>query len=165
MSSDQAAGVEYMQGVLRDASWGILTLVDGDRPYAVPMNHAFVDGNILLHASLEGKKLDCIRRNPNVAYVVASQEGAIADHGPSVKSCHPNCDSVLCLGRARIVEDLSERAAVLNAFRRFYQPGAADLPVQRVQGCVAIEITVDEMTARRERDRQVTRYARDLAGE
>jgi hypothetical protein len=32
--------------------------------------------------------------------------------------CHVDSDSVICYGRARLLDDLAERAAALNAFNR-----------------------------------------------
>lgn len=151
-------GARYMQRVLRDAAWGVLVMIDGDRPYAVPMNHAYVNGRILLHGALEGRKLDCIRRSPNVSYVVARQDAPVADDGSQHGACHLDCDSVLCVGRARIVDDLAERAAVLNEYARWYNPAAGELSAERVGRCAAIEITVTEMTARRERGRKTAMF-------
>ena len=50
------------------------------------------------------------------------------------KVCHVDNDSVLCFGRARVLEDLSERAVALNAFQHALQPGAAALPEKVVKG-------------------------------
>jgi nitroimidazol reductase NimA-like FMN-containing flavoprotein (pyridoxamine 5'-phosphate oxidase superfamily) len=65
-------------------------------------------------------------------------------------------DSVICYGRARLLDNPVERAAALNAFNRRYRPEAPDLPRERVEQCMAVEITINEMTGRRERDRHRT---------
>jgi len=65
-------------------------------------------------------------------------------------------DSVICFGRARILEDISERTAALNAFQRAFQPEAPPISQDRVKGCGAVEIAIREMTGRRERSRQRT---------
>jgi nitroimidazol reductase NimA-like FMN-containing flavoprotein (pyridoxamine 5'-phosphate oxidase superfamily) len=141
-------GMAEMESILRREIWGCLGLCKDGQPYVVPLNYAYVDGKILFHCAPEGLKLDCIRANPQVCFVVARQEGTVADHGGT--KCHIDCDSVICTGTARIVEDLEERAAVLNAFNRAFKPGAADLPMDRVRTCGAVEITVTKMTGRRE---------------
>jgi nitroimidazol reductase NimA-like FMN-containing flavoprotein (pyridoxamine 5'-phosphate oxidase superfamily) len=65
-------------------------------------------------------------------------------------------DSVICYGTARIIEDLGERAAALNAFNRRFRPDEPDVPMERVKKCWAVEITISEMTGRRERDQSKT---------
>ena len=76
-------------------------------------------------------------------------------HAPAAP-CHLDSDSVICFGQARLLTDLTERAAALNAFNRRYRPAAADLPEERVEQCMAVEITIAEITGRRERDRHRT---------
>jgi nitroimidazol reductase NimA-like FMN-containing flavoprotein (pyridoxamine 5'-phosphate oxidase superfamily) len=63
---------------------------------------------------------------------------------------------VICYGTARVLTDLEERRVALNAYNRYYRPDAPDIPLERVKGCATVEITVTEMTGRRERDREVT---------
>ncbi|NLW50461.1 MAG: pyridoxamine 5'-phosphate oxidase family protein [Candidatus Brocadiaceae bacterium] len=150
-------GRTEMEGILRRESWGCLGLSSDAGPYVVPLNYAYVDGRILIHCALEGRKLDCIRADPRVCFVVARQESTVRDHGGS--RCHLDCDSVLCTGTARIVEDLHERADALNAFNRAFKPGADDLAPDRVRACAVIEITVAGMTGRRERAGKRVRWA------
>ena len=139
-----------MEELLRQEPWGCLGVCTEDgRPYIVPMNHAYVGGKILFHCALEGKKLDCIRANPNVCYTVARQPGTVQPH-PGGSPCHVDSDSVICMGEARIVEDLKERADVLNRFNRAFRPDAKDQSPERVAGCAAVEITIREMTGRHE---------------
>ena len=73
-------------------------------------------------------------------------------------------ESVICYGTARVIADLEERQAALNAYNRYYRPDAPDIPMKRIKSCATVEITVTEMTGRRERDREVTcwRYCPEL---
>ena len=145
-----------MEDILRREAWGCLGVCSADgSPYVVPVNYAYVGGKILFHCALEGKKLDCIRANPNVCFTVARQPGAVRDH-PGGSPCHVDNDSVICYGEAKIVEDLRERADVLNRFNRGFRPDATDLAPERVVGCGAVEITIREMTGRREKDKERT---------
>ena len=149
--------VSAMESILREEIWGSLGLSMDGQPYVVPLNYAYVDGKILFHCALKGRKLDCIRANPNVCFVVARQSGSVSDHEEG-KKCHIDCDSVICTGTARIAEDIDERADVLNAFNRAFNDGAGDLPLDRVRSCEGVEITVTEMTGRSERDGKCTHW-------
>jgi nitroimidazol reductase NimA-like FMN-containing flavoprotein (pyridoxamine 5'-phosphate oxidase superfamily) len=68
-------------------------------------------------------------------------------------ACHLDSDSVMCFGAARIIEDLDERAAALNEFNRAFVPDSPDIPPKRVEGCCVVEISIEEMTGRRERSK------------
>jgi nitroimidazol reductase NimA-like FMN-containing flavoprotein (pyridoxamine 5'-phosphate oxidase superfamily) len=59
---------------------------------------------------------------------------------------------VICYGRARIIEDLEERKALLDAFNRCFQPDAAGISMDSTAKCGAVEIEIVEMTGRRERE-------------
>jgi nitroimidazol reductase NimA-like FMN-containing flavoprotein (pyridoxamine 5'-phosphate oxidase superfamily) len=158
-------GKVEMEAILRREAWGCLGVCAPDgRPYVVPVNYAYVDGKVLFHCALQGRKLDCIRANPSVCFTVARQPGAVREH-PGGNPCHVDSESVICYGEARIVEDLKERAEVLNRFNHAFRPAAAELGAEAAAGCAAVEITVREMTGRRERERQRTmwRYAPQAA--
>ncbi len=145
---------DEMEQILREEEVGYLGVVDAGQPYVVPLNYAYAAGKIRFHCALTGQKLDAIRRNPQVCFTVGRQTGTVMDHTGA--PCHLDSDSVICYGRARLLPAVTERAAALNAFNRRYRPAAADLPGERVTQCMAVEITLTEMTGRRERDRQRT---------
>jgi nitroimidazol reductase NimA-like FMN-containing flavoprotein (pyridoxamine 5'-phosphate oxidase superfamily) len=144
-----------MEEILRQETIGWLGLSGDGGPYVVPLNYAYVDGRILFHCALEGLKLDRIRANPEVCLSVGRQSGEVRRHaGGGV--CHVDSDSVICFGRARILDDIAERTAALNAFQRAFRPDAVPIPEQDVKRCGAVEIVIREMTGRRERARQRT---------
>ena len=141
-----------MEELLRQEVFGCLGLVDEEgRPYVVPLNYSYHDGKILFHCAFEGKKLDCIRANPNVCFTVARQEGDIRRHVAGC-ACHVDSDSVICTGTARIIDEVEERATALNAFNRWFQPDADDIGTEQAMKCGVVEITIAEMTGRRERE-------------
>ena len=145
---------DEMEQILREEEVGYLGLADEGQPYVVPLNYAYAAGKLLFHCALTGQKLDAIRRNPHVCFTVARQTGVVRDHTGA--PCHVDSDSVICYGRARLLDDLTERAAALNTFNRRYRPEAPDLPRERVEQCMAVEITIAELTGRQERDRHRT---------
>ena len=156
---DNLPGRERMERILQEEDIGHLGLARESHVYVVPINYTYSNGRVLFHCALEGLKLDCIQANPQVCFVVARQEGTVSDHGGT--KCHIDCDSVICYGTARIVEDLEERAVVLNEFNRAFKPDAGDLPMDRVRACGAVEITVTKMTGRRERGGKATIWGCD----
>ena len=145
---------EEMEQILREEVLGYLGLAGDGQPYVVPLNYAYAAGKILFHCALTGQKLDAIRRNPRVCFTVGRQIGEVRDHTGA--PCHVDSDSVICYGTARIVNDLEERAAAINSFNRSFRPRADDVPMDRVKNCGVVEITVSEMTGRRERARKRT---------
>jgi nitroimidazol reductase NimA-like FMN-containing flavoprotein (pyridoxamine 5'-phosphate oxidase superfamily) len=146
---------EWMERLLHEESVGYLGLATGGSPYVVPLNYAYLDGRILFHCALEGKKLDCLRANPEVCFTVGRQTGPVRRHAEG-NPCHVDSDSVICYGRARIVSDLEERRRVLDEFNRCYHADAGPLSAEAAEKCCAVEIRIGEMTGREERERKRT---------
>jgi uncharacterized protein len=134
---------------------GYLGLSVGDVPYVIPVNYAYRDGTIVFHCGFEGKKLDHIGANPNVCFTVAHQTGKVQRHKEG-NVCHPDSDSVICQGQARIVQDVKERQQLLNAFNRSFRPDADEISLESAAKCGLVEIKVTEMTGRREREHSCT---------
>ena len=117
---------EPMEAILQSESLGHLAMTCDGELYVVPINHTYSDGQILLHCALEGKKLDMIRRNPNVCYEVSRQDGPPVEHaGEACDHGFAECD---LLGHRAYVDDLAERhrlvAPVPGALR--HRGAAAD---------------------------------------
>jgi len=146
---------EEMEQILSEELFGFLATSSASTPYIVPLNYGYLDGSILFHCLLEGKKLDHIRANPQVCFSVARQPGQFRRHTEG-ETCHVDSDSVTCTGTARVIDDVVERAQILNTFNRTFRPDADEISVESVSGCGAVVITISEMTGRRERDRKLT---------
>ena len=148
---------EEIEEILRDEAIGYLGLSLGGQPYVVPLNYYYVDGRILFHCSLTGLKLDSIRENLQVCFTVGRQTGDVRRHMGD-KTCHPDSDGVICFGTANLIEDLAERKRVLDEFNRGFTSDAKEISLKAAKGCAAVEITINEMTARCERAKKITFY-------
>jgi nitroimidazol reductase NimA-like FMN-containing flavoprotein (pyridoxamine 5'-phosphate oxidase superfamily) len=144
-----------MEKILAEEHAGYLGLSKDGMPYVIPVTFAYADSTILFHCSLEGKKLDYIRANPQVCFTVARQFGEMVPH-PQGASCHADSDSVVCYGIARIASNAEERRKMLNVFNRCLDSKAKEIALDEVATCNAVEIKITEMTGRQERDSKCT---------
>jgi uncharacterized protein len=145
-----------MEALLRQETLGYLGLAAGGRPYVVPLNYVYTEGTILFHCALTGKKLDDIRANSQVCFTVGHQTGRVREHAGQ-DPCQLDSDSVICTGRARIVSSdteaaIEERKLLLDIFSRRFDPDAAPISAKRAAKCGVVEIAIEEMTGRRERE-------------
>lgn len=106
---------EFLAEVLNGAECMFLALHDGEYPYCLPVNFALADGKIYIHSALEGLKLDCIKRNPHVAF------SAVLDMEVDQARSTTYYKSVCGTGNAWIVEDEREKGAALDAIAERYQ--------------------------------------------
>ena len=144
-----------MEALLRQETLGYLGLAAAGLPYVVPLNYVYTEGTLIFHCALTGKKLDDIRANPQVCFTVGRQTGRVREHAGQ-DPCQVDSDSVICTGRARIVSSdteasIEERQALLNVFNRRFDPDAEPISVKRAEKCGVVEIVIEEMTGRRDR--------------
>ena len=87
---------------IKDSRAGILTLVDGNKPYPVPLEHYF-DGKSLYFgtSTREGqRKIDCIKNNANACYVIYDSRR----EKPELVSKGILCRSVIIEGQISLVD-------------------------------------------------------------
>jgi nitroimidazol reductase NimA-like FMN-containing flavoprotein (pyridoxamine 5'-phosphate oxidase superfamily) len=154
---------DEMEALLREEAVGYLGLSMDGQPYVVPLNYAYVEGKIRFHCALTGLKLDHIRANPQVCFAVARQTGRVREHA-NQDPCHVDSESVICYGTARIIETSEERQPALDAFNGRFNPDAEPISLERAARCGAVEITIREMTGRRERERERTYWRYRFGG-
>ena len=141
---------DEIERILREETIGYLGLSMDGMPYVVPLNYGYVEGKILFHCALAGKKLDYLKTNPQVCFTVGRQFGKVVRH-PQGAHCPVDTDSVICYGIARIIENMEERGEILNRFNRCLQPDAEEIPLKAMSRCYAVEIKITKMTGRRQR--------------
>ncbi len=94
-----------MRKVLRNTSFVTLSMINGDEPYLVSLSHGYDEekNRIYIHMANEGKKLDVLRKNPNV------WGQALHDHGYHKGECSHLYVSVMFKGKAHFIEDEEEK--------------------------------------------------------
>lgn len=165
-------------GIIEAADHCVLAMVNETGPellpYAVALNYGFepapdesLTGIFWFHSAAHGRKLDVIRRNPNVCIELD------CDHEPVVSPLACNWGmkyaSVIATGRATIVEDARERERGLDCLMRHYMkqwraPLAIASAAANTEGqllgnyqpsvldrTVVIRVDVATMTAKRKR--------------
>jgi uncharacterized protein len=143
--------------VLEGTRIGTLVMCHDSVPYAVPLNHAFVDGKFHFHCGLRGRKIDLIKANPAVVYVVNKYQGT---EPPDEKSCcHGPWQSVIAYGTARVIsDDLDAKAEAFRAFMSWYGRPDYEMNEQARDETAAIVIEVTSMTVRSEMVRREPEY-------
>jgi nitroimidazol reductase NimA-like FMN-containing flavoprotein (pyridoxamine 5'-phosphate oxidase superfamily) len=111
---------DEMERLLREEEVGYLGLSLNGKPYVVPLNYHYAGGKIWFHCGFKGKKLDYLKGNPEACFVVARQAGWVREHADG-DPCHVDSDSVICYGKARVLDDMDEREVALNAFNRRFR--------------------------------------------
>jgi len=104
--------------ILDKASWGVLATVGFDGwPYAVPLNHALVDGALILHSATSGHKLDNLTGDTRVSYCVVTESEVL----PAELSTR--YESAIVFGKATLIHDEAAKRQALGAFGQRFAAG------------------------------------------
>ena len=96
--------------LLREAEWGVLATVDAEGwPYAVPVNHALVAGDLIVHCATVGHKLANLAFNPKVSYCAVTEAETLP------LELATRYASVIVFGRAEVVSDDDVKRDLLQA--------------------------------------------------
>lgn len=82
---------------IKNSRCGVLTFVDGDRPYGVPVEH-FFDGKslyFLTSPKMGQRKMACIEKNPNACFIISDSRR----EKPELVKKGIRCRSVIIEGR------------------------------------------------------------------
>lgn len=106
--SERALSREQTIAILQTSNVCVLAMVDAsERPYAVPINYAWIDGKLIFHSAVEGRKMRALRANPDVCVVVVPRAEIVPEKLTTAYA------SAVVFGRARVVDDQEEKRALI----------------------------------------------------
>ncbi|WP_299976186.1 pyridoxamine 5'-phosphate oxidase family protein [Desulfobacula sp.] len=135
-----------IEKILQESNVCRLAMVDGDKPYMVPMNFGYRDACLFFHSAKEGRKIDLIKKNPNVCFEV--------DQLIRLKKAKLACDwgveykSVIGSGKAQLLEDSNEKKKALNIIMSQYSDRTFEYPDDTLEKTLVIKVVIDEMTGK-----------------
>ena len=124
-----------------------LSMVDGDKPYTVPMSFGYDGSNLYFHCAGEGKKLDVLKKNSNVCvcFVVDLKLA------PSDAACGWGIDykSIIAFGKAEFLIDMEEKKAALGFVMKQYTDKVFEFPPPAVAKTMVFKVPIDSITGKR----------------
>jgi nitroimidazol reductase NimA-like FMN-containing flavoprotein (pyridoxamine 5'-phosphate oxidase superfamily) len=136
MTSEQITAL-----LLRSAAGALSTLNADGSAYAAPVHFVLLDGNLYVHCSRRGQKLDNIRRDSRVCFTVWEMSGLRL--GDDDEPCRTGTayESVIINGAAKAVSDFALKRAALREFALKYTPekNAENIPANEIDAtCVVV---------------------------
>ena len=107
----------HVDALIKNGEYGELAVLDTNGyPYAVPVNYVSDDTHIYVHCATEGAKLDAITAYEKVSFTIVGRHSIVA------KRFSSDFESVVCFGKAHIIEDAEEKIRLLKKFIYKYSP-------------------------------------------
>lgn len=144
----QVLSLEENIQVLNRGTSGVLAVSgDDDYPYAVPLSYVYHDNKIFFHCAKTGHKLDSIIRDEKVSFCVIDKDQIVQEEYTSYFR------SVIVFGKARILEEDTEKRKALEILTARYSPDQEKIhqlqTIEKEYNIVCmIELTIEHMSGK-----------------
>ena len=136
---------EIIESIVRKAAVMRLAMTDGGLPYVIPLNFGYEAGCLYFHTGLRGKKIEMLRRNPNVCFEM-DVDHAMVESDTACKWTM-KFRSVIGYGKAVFLESNADKRTGLAAIMRQYSDQSYDYPDDKLKITNVIRIDIESMTA------------------
>ena len=126
-----------------------VSMVDPEgNPYVLPFNFGYKSGEIYLHSSRKGLKIEILKSNPHVCIAFST------DHQLRYQSEQVACSysmkyrSVLAFGKVEFVEDMEEKTQILNTVMAHYADRSFTYNAPSLKEVCTYKVKVDKFTAK-----------------
>lgn len=147
--SDKAGTREEAVAMMEKATNGVLAVQGDDGyPFAVPVSFAFKDDKIVFHCSLEGHKVDAMKKDPKVSFCVIDADNIIPEKFTTLFR------SAIAFGKARLLTEGEEFLWAMKTIGEKYTPkemgtGGFDKYMKAQEGRFhAVVIDVEHLTSK-----------------
>lgn len=110
-----------LEDLMRGCVFCSLGMVDQDgKPYVIHMNFGYEDDHLYFHGAQKGKKIDILRKNPEVCVTFSKDHELRYVNEEVACSWAMRYRSVIAYGQAEFVEDPQEKIKALNIIMKNY---------------------------------------------
>ncbi|MBV1756687.1 MAG: pyridoxamine 5'-phosphate oxidase family protein [Dethiosulfatibacter sp.] len=114
---DRRMNDSLMETILQNGDYGVLSCMgDNGYGYGVALNYVYYDNTIYFHSACEGHKIDAIKNNDKVSFLVVNKSSVVPDE------LRTRYESVIAFGIASLTEG-QEKADALYSIGDKYSKG------------------------------------------
>ncbi len=148
--SDKAISeLAAIEKILKSGTICQLAFTTESVPYLVTLNYGYAEGVLYFHSASEGRKIDLIKENPEVAFTVAVDKGLIK--GENACNWSVRFQSVVGQGEISLLESSEAKQQGLDLFMAQYSDEKFSYPDKMIQATAVFKLVIGEMTAKQSR--------------
>lgn len=137
---------EAIVSIIRRSTVCRLGMSDDGQPYVIPMSFGYQDGAVYFHCAPEGRKIEILRKNPRVC--IEFDVDCLLKTGDSACKWGFHFNSAIAFGVAAIIEDSTEKQAVLDIIMHQYSGDVFMYSESALDKIVVIRVNVTELTGK-----------------
>ena len=146
-SEKQITNPKEIESIIRKGTLCFLSTVDDGKPYIIPLNYGYDNDALYFHSAPEGRKIDILRKNPNVCFSIVSDHEFIK--GKDACSWSSRYTSVIGTGKAFIIDDREQKENALVVLMGQYSSEKYDFTGVTLDNMVIIKVDIEEIEGKR----------------
>lgn len=136
-----------IESILKEATVCRLALCDGHRPYIAAMCFGHADCCLYLHSAKAGRKIELLKKNPDVCFEIDTGIEMIASDSPCRFGM--KYKSVVGSGVAHMIEEREKKKEALNCIMEKYSGKRHQFPPEEMEKVAVIEIKITGLTGKK----------------
>jgi nitroimidazol reductase NimA-like FMN-containing flavoprotein (pyridoxamine 5'-phosphate oxidase superfamily) len=138
--------IKALNEIIGSAQICRLGLTDENAPYIVPLCFGHKDSILYFHSAAEGKKIEILKKNPNVCFEF--------DQNIEVLKADKPCkwgmkyQSIIGYGKAIFVETLEEKCEALKNIMSQYTDDIFSIQDSAISSTTVFKVIIDKMTGK-----------------
>jgi nitroimidazol reductase NimA-like FMN-containing flavoprotein (pyridoxamine 5'-phosphate oxidase superfamily) len=138
-----------MELLLERMPVGRLAVTTEEGPYIVAVNYLFLEGSIYFHSGLAGRKMEALRADSRVCFMVDEIGPQVLwQQGCGISQVYK---SVVCFGKADFVEGPVEKGRILEKMVQKYVPysyALSSMKEENIRKATVVRIAVETMSGK-----------------
>jgi nitroimidazol reductase NimA-like FMN-containing flavoprotein (pyridoxamine 5'-phosphate oxidase superfamily) len=140
---------EEAEAVIKACDICFVGMADTDgTPYVLPMNFGYCEGTAYLHSAQEGRKIDILKRNPNVCITFCTTDKLNCQHPDVACSYSMHALSVVAWGKVAFEEDFEVKTKMLDLFMKHYSDKTFRYSPPAVRNVKMWKVTLETITCK-----------------
>lgn len=140
---------QEMELLLERMPVGRLAVTTEEGPYIVAVNYLFFEGSIYFHSGLVGRKMDALRADSRVCFLVDEVGPQVLwEQGCMISQVYK---SVVCFGKAEFVEGQVDKRSILERMVEKYVPSSyafSPMKDQNIKKTAVVRIVIESMSGK-----------------
>jgi uncharacterized protein len=124
-----------------------IAMIDGNRPYIVPLNYGYADRTLYFHSASAGKKIDILKQNNRVCFEIEYYNEIIRDEVPCEWTSKYR--SLIGYGRIEFITDVEEKRKGLDVIMNHYgKTGENTYKDNHIENMIILKLKIEEISGK-----------------
>ena len=136
-----------VENILSSAQICRIGFAENNTPYIVPVNYGYEANRLFIHSAKSGKKIELIRKNPNVCFEIELDPEIIT--GKKACDWTTKYQSIIGYGKIEILEDKAQKIKGLDTIMKQHAyKGKTEYKESLLDKMVILVIHIEKLTAK-----------------